>query len=132
MGVNDAELKKIADLYFGYDETAIKKIKEDLKNISTEAEKVGGKLTINVDSKTLNTLNANLEKVLNTYKMKVKDGAAFSESQTKSIAESTIKYANKAVLQERTIEAAGNKQIEIDEKQHQNTMEEIAAKRRTR
>lgn len=132
MGVNDAELKKIADLYFGYDETAIKKIKKDLKNISTEAEKVGGKLTINVDSKTLNTLNANLEKVLNTYKMKVKEGAVFSESQTKSIAESTIKYANKVILQERTIEAAGNKQIEIDEKQHQNTMEEIAAKRRTK
>lgn len=132
MSEGEAEEKKIADLYFGYNNKTIKDIDEDLKKLATAAEKLNGKLTINVDSKSMSTLNANLDKVLNSYKLKVKEGATFSESTSKSIAASAIKYANKAVIQERAIEAAGNKQIEIDEKLHQNTMEEIVAKRRTR
>ena len=129
---NNAEEKKIAELYFGYNDKTIKDIDNDLKKLAEGAEKLNGKLTINIDGKTVKTLNDNLEKVLNTYKLKVKKGAEFTENQTKSIAESAIKYANKTVMQEAAIEQAGNKQIEINEKEHQNNMEEIVAKRRAR
>lgn len=124
--------RKIADLYFGFSDK-----EQAVSNLNAELDKLTKKSTdlnksfsfnINVDSSTMNTLNSNLEKVLNNYKLKVKDNAEFTEAQSKSIAASAIKYANKAVLNERTIQAAGNKQEEVDEKKHQNNMTEIKEK----
>ena len=124
--------RKIADLYFGFSdkEQAVSKLNAELDKLTKKSTDLNKSFSfnINVDSSTMNTLNSNLEKVLNNYKLKVKDNAEFTEAQSKSIAASAIKYANKAVLNERTIQAAGNKQEEIDEKKHQNNMTEIKEK----
>jgi TP901 family phage tail tape measure protein len=66
MAETEAEKKKIAELYFGYDTNNLNKLEQDINEINKKATTLNEKLKlqINIDSGSLNTLNTNLEKVL--------------------------------------------------------------------